>query len=298
MQNVSHLLMIKPSHFGFNVETAANNYFQQNIPGNHQQKALKEFEVFVSLLQKNNILVTVINDTNDTITPDAIFPNNWISFDEEKGIFLYPMYAQNRRLEKNEKIIHSIKSLASIQKITNLSYFEKENKFLEGTGSMVLDRINKITYASLSPRTNKEVLDEFCRLTTYTPCSFTSVDSTEKIIYHTNVMMCVADKYVVICLESIKNKIELDIIKKTIKQTNKEIIELTLQQINCFAGNMLQIKNKDGMMYLIMSTTAYQSLTTIQIAKLEKYNTILHTSINTIETIGGGSVRCMLAEIV
>lgn len=298
MQNVSHLLMIKPSHFGFNVETAANNYFQQNIPGNLQQKALKEFEVFVTLLQKNNILVTVINDTNDTISPDAIFPNNWISFDEEKGIFLYPMYAQNRRLEKNEKIIHSIKSLASIQKITNLSYFEKENKFLEGTGSMVLDRAHKIAYACLSPRTTIEVLNEFCKQTNYSSCTFISTDINDKEIYHTNVMMCVADKYVVICLESIKNKIELDIIKKTIKQTNKEIIELTLQQINCFAGNMLQIKNKDRMMYLIMSTTAYQSLTTIQIAKLEKYNTILHTSINTIETIGGGSVRCMLAEIV
>lgn len=298
MQNVSHLLMIKPLHFGFNEETASNNYFQQNILGNHQHNALKEFEAFVTLLQKNNILVTVINDTNDSITPDAIFPNNWISFDEEKGIFLYPMYAQNRRLEKNEKIIHSIKSLASIQKITNLSYFEKENKFLEGTGSMVLDRAHKIAYACLSPRTTIEVLNEFCKQTNYSSCTFISTDINDKEIYHTNVMMCVADKYVVICLESIKNKIELDIIKKTIKQTNKEIIELTLQQINCFAGNMLQIKNKDGMMYLIMSTTAYQSLTTIQIAKLEKYNTIIHTSINTIETIGGGSVRCMLAEIV
>jgi len=298
MQSFSHLLMIKPSHFGFNVETAANNYFQQNIPGNHQQKALKEFEAFVTLLQKNNILVTVINDNNDTITPDAIFPNNWISFDEEHGIFLYPMFALNRRLERDESILETLKKNFSNQKITDLSYFENENKFLEGTGSMVLDRINKIAYASLSPRTNKEVLDEFCRLTTYTPCPFRSVDSTGKIIYHTNVMMCVADKYVVICLESIKNSVELNTIKKTIEHTNKEIIELTLQQINCFAGNMLQIKNKDGMIYLLMSTTAYQSLTTMQLEKLEKYNPILHANINTIETIGGGSVRCMLAEIV
>ncbi len=298
MQNVSHLLMIKPLNFGFNEETASNNYFQQNILGNHQQKALTEFEAFVTLLQKNNILVTVINDNNDAITPDAIFPNNWISFDNEKGIYLYPMYAQNRRLEKNEKIIHSIKPLASIQKITDLSYFEKENKFLEGTGSMVLDREHKIAYACLSPRTAIEVLNEFCKQTNYSSCTFISTDINDKEIYHTNVMMCVADKYVVICLESIKNRGELDTIKKTIEHTNKEIIEITLQQINCFAGNMLQVKNKDGMMYLIMSTTAYQSLTTIQIQKLEKYNTILHTNINTIETIGGGSVRCMLAEII
>jgi len=298
MQNVSHLLMIKPLHFGFNEETAANNYFQQNIPGNHQQKALKEFEAFVHLLQQNSILVTVINDNNEAITPDAIFPNNWISFDEEHGIFLYPMFALNRRLERDESILETLKKNFSNQKITDLSYFENENKFLQGTGSMILDRINKIAYASLSPRTNKEVLDEFCRLITYTPCPFTSVDSTGKIIYHTNVMMCVADKYVVICLESIKNSVELNTIKKTIEHTNKEIIELTLQQINCFAGNMLQVKNKDGMIYLLMSTTAYQSLTTIQLEKLEKYNPILHANINTIETIGGGSVRCMLAEIV
>jgi hypothetical protein len=298
MQNVSHLLMIKPLHFGFNEETASTNYFQQNILGNHQQKALKEFEASVTLLQKNNILVTVINDNTDAITPDAIFPNNWISFDKEKGIYLYPMYAQNRRLEKNEKIIHSIKPMASIQKITDLSYFEKENKFLEGTGSMVLDREHKIAYACLSPRTAIEVLNEFCKQTNYSSCTFISTDINDKEIYHTNVMMCVADKYVVICLESIKNRGELDTIKKTIEHTNKEIIEITIQQINCFAGNMLQVKNKDGIMYLLMSTTAYQSLTTIQIEKLEKYNTILHTNINTIETIGGGSVRCMLAEIV
>ena len=298
MQNISHLLMIKPLHFGFNEETALNNYFQQNIPGNHQQKTLKEFEAFVTLLQKNNILVTVINENNDAITPDAIFPNNWISFDEEKGIFLYPMFAPNRRLEKNEKIIRSIKALASIQKITDLSYFEKENKFLEGTGSMVLDRENKIAYACLSPRTTIEVLNEFCKQTNYSCCTFVSSDINDKEIYHTNVMMCVSDKYVIICLESIKNRIELDTIKKTIEHTNKEIIEITLLQINCFAGNMLQVKNKDGIIYLLMSTTAYQSLTTIQLEKLEKYNTILHANINTIETIGGGSVRCMLAEIV
>jgi hypothetical protein len=297
MQSTSHLLMIKPSHFGFNEETATNNFFQNNVEGNHQQKAVQEFDKFVYLLRQNEILVTVIDDDSKQITPDAIFPNNWISFDEEHGIFLYPMFAINRRLEKDEKIINQVKQLFSIQKITDLSYFEKENIFLEGTGSMVLDRVNKIAYACLSPRTNIDVLNEFCQLTKYTPCAFTSTDKNNKEIYHTNVMMCVAEKFVVICLESIKSEEERNKVIASFQKTNHEIIDISFEQMNHFAGNMLEVSNADGQAFVVMSNQALASLNEIQLAQINKYDKILAPNISTIETIGGGGVRCMMAEV-
>ncbi len=300
-QSTNTIMMVRPVDFSFNWQTAGSNAFQNAAHGFDEdtirQNAEKEFDGFVSLLKKNSIDVTVFNDTPEPSTPDSIFPNNWFSIDEERGMFLYPMFAENRRLERNDTIIAEIKNKFFIQETVDLSYYEKENKFLEGTGSMVLDRVNKIAYACLSPRTDVEVLNEFCKLANYTTCSFTSTDVQGKEIYHTNVMMCVADKYVVICLESIKNEKELATVKKTILQTNKEIIEITQQQLNCFAGNMLQVKNNEGISFLVMSSTAYNSLNALQIEKLGSYNAILHYDINTIETIGGGSVRCMMAEI-
>jgi hypothetical protein len=297
MQNTSHLVMIQPTNFGFNKQTAANNYFQNEIDGNHQQAALQEFNNFAKLLLDNNIDVTIIKDTNEAVTPDAIFPNNWFSVDAEHGLFLYPMFAPNRRLEGNEATIELLRSKFSIKKITDLRYFENTEKYLEGTGSMVLDRENKIAYACLSPRTNIDVLNEFCKISGYTSCTFSALDNNKNSIYHTNVMMCVADKYVVICLASIADDKEREKVITTIHNTDKEIIEIWQHQLNCFAGNMLQVKNKSGELFLIMSSAAYNSLTAEQITKLNSYNTILHSNINTIESIGGGSARCMLAEV-
>jgi hypothetical protein len=295
MQNASHVVMIQPTNFGFNTQTAANNYFQNEIGGNHQQAALQEFNAFAKLLMDNDIATTIIKDTNEAVTPDAIFPNNWFSVDAEKGLFLYPMFAPNRRLERRETTIDLLTAKFSINKITDLRHFENHEKYLEGTGSMVLDRENKIAYACLSPRTNIDVLNEFCKIANYTSCTFSALDSNGNSIYHTNVMMCVADKYVGICLASITDDKEKVI--KTILETNKEIIEISQLQLNFFAGNMLQVKNKDGKLFLIMSSAAYNSLTAEQITKLSTYNTILHSNLSTIESIGGGSARCMLAEV-
>jgi hypothetical protein len=298
MQLTSQLLMIRPVDFGFNAETAVNNTFQ-SPEGNEtaQLNALTEFNNFVALLRKNKLSVTVIDDTPLPHTPDSIFPNNWISFDEDDSIILYPMFAENRRAERKQHILDIIKNDFWVHDEIDLTFFEKDDLFLEGTGSMVLDRENRIAYASLSPRTNKIVLDEFCNLKNYTAITFISVDLNNIEIYHTNVMMCVADKFVVICLDAIKNEMEKANVAISIQQSGKEIIQLSPQQINSFAGNMLQVINAEKERLLIMSTQAYNSLTPLQVEKLEKYNRILHSPLNTIEKAGGGSARCMLAEV-
>ena len=298
MQNTSQLLMIKPVNFGYNAETAVNNAFQ--VKGDNtaaQQKALKEFNDFVLLLSKNNIAVTVIEDTPEPFTPDSIFPNNWISFHENGSIFLFPMFADNRRKERKQHVLEIIKTKFHVAEIIDLSGHENENLFLEGTGSMVLDRDNKIAYACLSPRTDKKVLNEFCSIINYIPVSFASVDPSGVAVYHTNVMMCVADKYVVICIDSIIDETQRKKVIDTIESTNKEIIPISTTQMNSFAGNMLQVKNTSGEKLLIMSSQAYRSLHNHQVNALNKYNRILHSSLTTIETAGGGSARCMLAEI-
>lgn len=297
MQNTANLLMIQPVNFGFNAETAVNNSFQKNIEGNIQQMALKEFTDLVELLRENKVDVTVIEDTSEPFTPDSIFPNNWISFHEDGRIFLYPMFAPNRRQERKVHVIEQVKALFDVTEITDLSKYETEQIYLEGTGSMVLDRNNKIAYACLSLRTNKRLLTEFCSLTDYVPIVFRSTDSTGADIYHTNVMMCMADNYAVVCLESISNEEEKNAVIYNLEKTNKEIIEISQSQLNAFAGNMLQVKNIDAEQLLIMSTQAYESLTSTQIRILEKYNRIIHSSLLTIETAGGGSARCMMAEV-
>ena len=290
--------MIRPVNFGFNEETATDNAFQvKGFNDNAQEKALKEFDNFVELLRKNKIDVLVVDDTKAPYTPDSIFPNNWISFHEDGRICLYPMYAPNRRLERKETVFTAINNKYKITKSEDLTHYESKNKFLEGTGSMVLDRENKIAFACISERTDKEVLDNFCKLFNYTPVAFLSVDSNGKPIYHTNVVMCVADKYVVICLDTVKNKLERDKIVSTIENAGKEIIEITLEQMNNFAGNMLQVKNTLGDRFIVMSEVAKKSLTEQQITAIEKYNSIISADLYTIEKNGGGSARCMLAEI-
>lgn len=299
MQNTSHLLMIRPVKFAYNAQTAVNNSFQSASADEVlvQQKALEEFDAFVAKLLANGIDVTVVQDTAEPHTPDSIFPNNWISFHEGGSIFLYPMFAVNRRLERKQQVLDVINKKFIINSTTDLTSNENSNIFLEGTGSMVLDRENKIAYACLSPRTDKKLLDKFCSQLNYTPVSFTATDAAGDAIYHTNVMMCVADKYTVICLESITNALERNAVIKTIENSGKEIIVISLLQMNRFAGNMLQVMNKQGQLFLVMSTQAFESLTPEQVTTLETYNPIIHSNITTIETNGGGSARCMMAEV-
>ena len=298
MQTTPHLLMIKPINFGFNEETAVNNAFQvQGRSENAQERAEKEFDNFVNILHQNKIDVTVIQDTPEPYTPDSIFPNNWISFHKDNEICLYPMFALNRRKERKPHIIEKLKEKFIIEKATDLSFYEGQNMFLEGTGSMVLDRENNIAYACVSPRTTPEVFADFCKKMNFKEVLFFALDSNNHEIYHANVMMCVGDKYVVICLDSIKNPTEREFVEKTIKDSGKEIIEISIEQMNRFAGNMLQVSNLDGERFLVMSSAAYNSLTPEQVSTIETYNKIIHSPLDTIEANGGGSARCMMAEI-
>ncbi|MDD2791873.1 MAG: arginine deiminase-related protein [Sediminibacterium sp.] len=300
MQHSAHLLMIQPVRFEFNTETAVNNSFQTASAdaGNIvQQKAQAEFDAFIALLQSNDIDVTVVKDTPVPHTPDSVFPNNWISFHEPGSICLYPMFAPNRRLERKQHVLDVLSEKFRIEEQINFTAHEAENHFLEGTGSMVLDREHRIAYACLSPRTNLRVLEDFCNRMGYQAITFHSVDGNHQPIYHTNVMMCVADSYVVICLESIPDQAERSMVKASLEKTGKTIIEISTNQMNHFAGNMLQVHNRKGEKFLVMSSQAYHSLTPQQILTIEQYNPIIHSDITTIETNGGGSARCMMAEI-
>jgi hypothetical protein len=298
MQTTSHILMIRPSHFDFNKETAVNNSFQINT-GDHlvPEKALNEFDQFVIKLRSYDIDVTVVQDTADPYTPDSIFPNNWISFHSEDTICLYPMFAENRRKERKQSVLDQISSKFVLTNTIDFTEQEERARFLEGTGSMVLDREHKIAYACLSVRTDENILQQFCDEMGYTPLVFEAVDADKYPIYHTNVMMCVADQFVVIYLDSIHNQDEKDILIKTLLRTGKVIIQISIDQMNHFAGNMLQLENNSGTKYLVMSTQAFQSLTEEQIKQIKVFNDIIHSDISTIEKNGGGSARCMIAEI-
>lgn len=290
--------MIRPVHFGFNAETAVNNAFQvAGADAAAQEKAEREFDEFVHLLRQNGVNVLVVNDTPEPHTPDSIFPNNWISFHDEGAAVLYPMFAANRRAERKPQVLEALKEQFNIKETIDLSDYENKDLFLEGTGSMVLDRDHKIAYACLSPRTHKEVLNEFCKKMQYKPILFTAIDASGKPVYHTNVMMCVADRYAVICLESIASQPERELVAATLHQSGKELIDISMEQMNRFAGNMLQVQNNKGEKILVMSGQAYASLTEKQLNKLSSLNRIVHAPLNTIETNGGGSARCMMAEI-
>ena len=298
MQTTSNILMIRPVEFGFNAQTAVNNAFLK--PGSDfdvQEKALKEFDEFVEVLRLNGVEVLVIDDNSKHHTPDSIFPNNWISTHDDGQLFIYPMEAENRRLEKRDDIVSTLKEKYQIINIIDLSYFENENKFLESTGSMVLDRVNKIAYACLSDRTNKDVLLTFSQLIGYKVITFNAVDKNGTAIYHTNVMMSLGTQFVVICLESVKDDSQKNEVVKSLKKTGKNIVEISYRQMNEFAGNMLQLKNKSQESILVMSERAYNSLLQEQIFQLERYSKLVFSPLNTIEGTGGGSARCMIAEI-
>jgi hypothetical protein len=300
-QSTSHILLIRPSGFTFNTETAISNSFQNNIADIDEatiiKNVLEEFENFAATLQSKGVDVSIFNDTELPKKPDAVFPNNWITFHESGTIILYPMHAPNRRAEKRRDIIDTVKNRFIVNDVIDLSEYEKENKFLEGTGSMIFDHKNKIAYACLSPRTNKEVFIKVAGILGYEPIYFHAHNEKAKKIYHTNVMMCIAEKFAVICLDSITNKKEKELVSQALTQTGHQIIDITFEQMNQFAGNMLTLKtNKDDRL-LVLSKSACIALTSIQKQQIEKYCEIIPLSINTIETIGGGSARCMIAEI-
>jgi Uncharacterized protein conserved in bacteria containing a pentein-type domain len=290
--------MIRPVNFGFNAETAVNNAFQvAGYDDAAQEKAAREFDRFVEALRSNGVQVTVVEDTPQPHTPDSVFPNNWISFHHDGTVILYPMFAENRRQERKPHVLEQLAGKFAITHTIDLTRYEREQRFLEGTGSMVLDRDHRIAYACLSPRTSKEVLEAFCQKMNYRPVIFTATDSKGRPIYHTNVMMCVADRYVVICLDSIAAKNERENVIAVIKETGKDVVPITMEQMNRFAGNMLQVHNQQGEKLLVMSSQAYGALTPEQVRQLESYNRIVHAPLDTIETNGGGSARCMMAEV-
>ena len=289
--------MIEPACFGYNAETAVNNAFQVNTAKDVQQIALKEFNDIVNLLRSNKINVTVFKDSIAPPTPDSIFPNNWISFHDNGSIFIYPMFAANRRAERNFHIIETLKQKFNFKSVHDLSAYEKQHLFLEGTGSMVLDRVNRIAYACLSPRTNTSLLNRFCAIAGYSSVTFSATDKNDEPIYHSNVMMCMGDRFAVLCLDSIRDISERETLISSLKNTGKDIIEISLHQLHSFAGNMLQIINTEGELLLAMSTRAYSSLNEVQVNRLNMYSRIIHSSLDCIETAGGGSARCMMAEI-
>jgi hypothetical protein len=298
MQNTSKVLMIRPLHFVFNEETAVNNSFQ--VKGDQEDlahKAVEEFDGLVSELKSAGIEVTIVEDSADPHTPDAIFPNNWISFHESGVYCLYPMFAPNRRKERKAEVLDLIRKKFKYHELVDLSFYESENRFLEGTGSMVLDRDLRIAYACLSPRTDRLVLEDFCQRMNYRAVVFYSTDQSGHAVYHTNVMMCVADRYVVICLDSITDPEDQEYVKEAIGTSGKEVISISLSQMNQFAGNMLQLENRHKEKVLVMSTAAWNALLPDQQEKLSGYNRIVHSSLQNIETNGGGSARCMIAEI-
>ena len=297
----SNILMVRPANFGYNPETAANNAFQVNDKqlniAARKAKAVEEFDAFVEKLTAAGINVIVFPDTEMPLKTDAIFPNNWISFHEGGLIVTYPMYSPNRRLERRQDIIEQLAETYAYQNHVRLERWEQEAQYLESTGSLIFDRVHKIAYACLSERTHPELLEEYCQFMDFQKVVFTSVDKTGLPIYHTNVMMAMGTSFVVICMESIENEEERATLKQLFKQTQKEIIPITFEQLYAFAGNMLQVKNKKGDTFLVMSSQAYHSLSAAQIQQVETHTQILHSDLTTIETYGGGSARCMMAEV-
>jgi len=302
-QSTNSILMIRPNNFGYNEETALDNHYQNqgSLEMNSNENAQKEFDNMVFNLRQNGISVYVFQDDDINYTPDSIFPNNWISFHENGDIGLYPMYAENRRLERRPEVIKFLEDEGfNIDNIVDYSSAESENKFLEGTGSMILDRENRIAYCSISKRSNEDLFIEFCEDFEFTPVlfnSYQSVGDKRLPIYHTNVMMCVATNYVVICLDSIDDKKQRKNVSNFINESGKKLIEISENQVESFAGNMLELLNDKGDSILVMSKSAENSLSEIQKNSIKKYSKIISSNINTIEVCGGGSARCMMAEI-
>ena len=297
--------MIRPVQFRMNEQTAVNNYYQKVLvnlsPTIINTKAIEEFDAFVDKLKAVGIQVIVINDTQEFDTPDSIFPNNWISFHQNGTIALYPMFAENRRLERKESILEGVEKQGFlINSVQDYTKAEAASVFLEGTGSIILDRINRKAYCALSPRADEDLFIEFCEDFDYFPIIFSAYQTVlgvRKKIYHTNVMMCIGDSFAVVCLASIDDKKERKNVVNHLMQDSKQIVDISETQVQQFAGNMLQLKGSDEIPYLVMSQSAFDCLDQSQIEVLEKYSTIITSPLTTIEACGGGSARCMMAEI-
>ena len=304
-QTTNSILMIRPVAFRMNEQTAVNNYYQKVVdgllPATVNAKAQQEFDAFVEKLTAVGVDVTVVEDTLNPDTPDSVFPNNWISFHENGDVALYPMFAENRREERREDILDILEDKGFvINNIVDYTSAEEDGFFLEGTGSLLLDRTNAKAYCALSPRADEELFIEFCEDFDYAPVifeAFQTVGSERKLIYHTNVMMCLGETFAVICADCIDDKKERKMVLENLKENGKEVVLITEAQMNNFAGNMLEVRGANDKRYLVMSTAAHQSLTPKQIEQLEKHAEILSSSLDTIEACGGGSARCMMAEI-
>ena len=303
-QLTNHILMIRPAQIRMNEQTAVNNYFQASAglsPEEVVKKSQEEFDAYVSVLREKGVQVTVVQDTEDPDTPDALFPNNWVSFHQDATVALYPMFAENRRLERREAVLEILEEDGFIiDQVMDYTAAEDSGVFLEGTGSLILDRVHKKAYCALSSRADEELFIEFCEDFEYTPVIFTAnqtVNGSRLPIYHTNVMMCLAETFAVICLDSIDDKKERKAVLNHLKEDGKEIIAISEAQMHSFAGNMLQVLGSEEAPYLVMSSTAYKSLTPDQLSKIEQHCEIIHADLSTIETCGGGSARCMMAEV-
>ncbi|WP_299064404.1 citrulline utilization hydrolase CtlX [uncultured Polaribacter sp.] len=304
-QTTNMILMIRPMNFRMNEQTLINNFYQKGLktllPSTINAKAQKEFDALVDELRYVGVEVIVISDTNEFDTPDAIFANNWISFHADGTIAMYALFAENRRLERREDILLAIeKEGFLIEDIVDYTSAEEDGVFLEGTGSMVLDRKNKKAYCALSSRSDEELFIEFCEDFEYSPIIFTAkhtVNGKREAIYHTNVMMCVAESFAIICLSSIDDKKDRKNVQKHLKEDGKKIIEITEEQVTSFAGNMLQVRDKDDECFLVMSQSAFKSLTKLQKAQIKQHCKIISSSLDTIELFGGGSARCIMTEV-
>lgn len=303
MQTTNYLLMVRPSRFSFNEETAATNAFQQRSQTIEealriQHQAVEEFDAYVALLRENGIMVDIRQDTPVPYTPDSIFPNNCFSthlIGTERVLVVYPMFAPNRRLERDKLFSH--KDYAQYDRVIDLTHWEQEDKFLEGTGSLILDRDHHIAYACRSPRTNESVLRDWAGQLGYKYFLFDSKDENGMAVYHTNVVMHVGTRFAIVCMDSIKDINQRRQLSDLLVSNGKEVVEITLEQMHLFAGNMLEVQNDKGQKLLIMSATARRSLTPQQIALLKQDVDFLAPSLDAIETVGGGSARCMIAEI-
>ncbi|MFN0216659.1 MAG: citrulline utilization hydrolase CtlX [Saprospiraceae bacterium] len=301
-QTTPHILMVRPANFAFNEETAASNAFQSRdgklSAAEMRERAMQEFDGFVSQLRAAGVDVIVAEDTALPVKTDAVFPNNWVSFHQEGFIVTYPMLAPTRRLERSEAIIETVLDKGfHADKRLHFETSEAADRFLEGTGSIIFDHQHRLAYACLSPRTDEDMLEDLCQSIGYQKLVFHSVDGNGQDIYHTNVMMALGETFVVICLDSVRDQDERKMLEEKFRETQKEILDISLAQMNSFAGNMLQVRNTSGQTILVMSSQAYRALTPAQIEQLSKHTQLLHAPIDTIETYGGGSARCMMAEV-
>ncbi len=303
-QITNTILMIRPVAFRMNEQTAVNNYFQEDLDLKNteiNQKAQQEFDAFVQELRDHGVQVVVVDDIKEQDTPDSIFPNNWVSFHEDGTVCVYPMFAENRRKERREDILDILERQGfAINNVMDYTEAEEEGVFLEGTGSILLDRVHQKAYCALSERAHEELFIEFCEDFDCFPVIFTAnqtVDGQRLPIYHTNVMMAMAETFAVICLATIDDKKERKNVVDHLKMDGKEIIDITEEQMYHFAGNMLQVIGANDQRFMVMSSAAYNSLRNDQIKAIEKHCTIIHSPLDTIETCGGGSARCMMAEV-